>query len=112
VQKAEDFTIPCARGTGILPLFSDDSNSTGVTPKNAIVAGVKFHRTKTGNFVISRIVKDHRYVVPAAANDKLSFVDNHSRSGNVKKIDEPCRIFSSTGTFLSFNSQQGYWLSC
>lgn len=33
-----------------------------MTPKMTVIAGVKFHRTKTGNLVAQRIVKDHRYV--------------------------------------------------
>ncbi|KAM0463891.1 hypothetical protein ACHAO4_000615 [Trichoderma viride] len=50
------------------------------TPKMTVIAGVKFHRTKTGNLVAQRIVKDHR------------------RSGTVKKLDQRCKIFSTTGS--------------
>lgn len=42
--------------------FSDDPASPAMTPKLTIIAGVKFHRTKTGNLVAQRIVRDHRYV--------------------------------------------------
>lgn len=41
---------------------ADDVNAGLVTPKTAMVAGVKFHRTKTGNFVANRVLKDQRYV--------------------------------------------------
>uniref|UniRef100_A0A8H7N9R8 C3H1-type domain-containing protein n=1 Tax=Bionectria ochroleuca TaxID=29856 RepID=A0A8H7N9R8_BIOOC len=58
----------------------DGSNDLAKTPKNTILAGVKFHRTKTGNLVANRIVKDHR------------------RSGTVKKVNEPCKIFSASGS--------------
>jgi hypothetical protein len=58
---------------------ADAPNSSYRTPKTATVAGVKFYRTKTGNLVASRIVNDQR------------------RSGAVKKIDELCKIFSTTG---------------
>ncbi|UKZ59487.1 uncharacterized protein TrAtP1_000788 [Trichoderma atroviride] len=51
-----------------------------MTPKMTVIAGVKFHRTKTGNLVAQRIVKDHR------------------RSGMVKKLDQRCKIFSTTGS--------------
>ncbi|CAM1506928.1 Fc.00g065690.m01.CDS01 [Cosmosporella sp. VM-42] len=59
----------------------DVFNASFHTPKTAIVAGVKFHRTKTGNLVAHRIVKDQR------------------RSGVVRKVNEPCKIFSTTGNF-------------
>ncbi|KAH7023019.1 hypothetical protein EDB80DRAFT_696296 [Ilyonectria destructans] len=60
---------------------TDAPNSSSHTPKTAVVAGVKFHRTKTGNLVANRIVNDQR------------------RSGAVKKVNEPCKMFSTTGNF-------------
>ncbi|OAA82496.1 CCCH zinc finger protein [Akanthomyces lecanii RCEF 1005] len=59
---------------------ADNSSDTPSTPKSTVVAGVRFHRTKTGNLVANRVVKDHR------------------RSGAVKKVDELCKIFSTTGS--------------
>ncbi|SPJ74621.1 related to YTH1 Protein of the 3` processing complex [Fusarium torulosum] len=58
----------------------DAPNSSSRTPKTAIIAGVKFYRTKTGNLVANRFVNDQR------------------RSGAVKKINELCKIFSTTGS--------------
>ncbi|KAM4059032.1 zinc finger c-x8-C-x5-C-x3-H type (and similar) domain-containing protein [Hirsutella rhossiliensis] len=58
----------------------EDIHSTPSTPKSAIVAGVTFYRTKTGNLVANRVVQDHR------------------RTGVVKKKNELCRIFSTTGS--------------
>ncbi|KAH6610496.1 hypothetical protein Trco_000516 [Trichoderma cornu-damae] len=58
----------------------DDLAPSAITPKTAVVAGVKFHRTKTGNLVAQRIVNDHR------------------RSGAVKKLDQLCKIFSTNGS--------------
>ncbi|KAF4455460.1 hypothetical protein F53441_2250 [Fusarium austroafricanum] len=58
----------------------DAPNSSSRTPKSAIVAGVKFYRTKTGNLVANRFVNDQR------------------RSGAVKKINQLCKIFSTTGS--------------
>ncbi|KAJ6446030.1 CCCH zinc finger protein [Purpureocillium lavendulum] len=63
-----------------LARIKDDATASIETPKSTTVAGVVFHRTKTGNLVANRVVQDHR------------------RSGGVKKVDEPCRIFSSTGS--------------
>ncbi|GJN68404.1 hypothetical protein PLICBS_002447 [Purpureocillium lilacinum] len=63
-----------------LARIKDDSTASIETPKTTTIAGVVFHRTKTGNLVANRVVQDHR------------------RSGGVKKIDVPCRIFSSTGS--------------
>ncbi|KAM3430766.1 hypothetical protein MY4824_007500 [Beauveria thailandica] len=59
---------------------ADNSSDAPSTPKTTAVAGVRFHRTKTGNLVAHRVVKDHR------------------RPGAVKKVDEPCKIFSTTGS--------------
>ncbi|KAF4968499.1 hypothetical protein FZEAL_10385 [Fusarium zealandicum] len=59
----------------------DAPNLSSRTPKSAVVAGIKFYRTKTGNLVANRIVNAQR------------------RSGAVKKINEPCKIFSTTGNF-------------
>lgn len=77
----------------------DGSNELATTPKIAVVAGVKFHRTRTGNFVPNRVVQDHRYVsLPPEAHSLTVF----RRSGRVKKIDEPCRVFSTTGIYLLY----------
>ncbi|KJZ78295.1 hypothetical protein HIM_02333 [Hirsutella minnesotensis 3608] len=58
----------------------DDIRSTPATPKSANVAGVTFYRTKTGNLIANRVVQDQR------------------RTGAVKKTDEMCKIFSTTGS--------------
>lgn len=70
-------------------------NSSSHTPKSTIVAGVKFHRTKTGNLVAERVVTDQRYVAPLGSTNSLTMA---RRSGVVKKTNEPCKIFSTTGT--------------
>ncbi|OBT63590.1 hypothetical protein VE03_07317 [Pseudogymnoascus sp. 23342-1-I1] len=56
-----------------------DENAAKLTPKSATVGGVRFYRSKNGNLYRSGIVKAQRQ--PAA----------------IKKIDEPCRLFSTTG---------------
>ncbi|KAI9171412.1 CCCH zinc finger protein [Paramyrothecium foliicola] len=58
---------------------TSDTNSASATPKVAVVAGVKFYRTKTGNLVANRIVQNQR------------------RSGVIKKVGERCKTFSTTG---------------
>lgn len=57
-----------------------DNNSAKATPKTAVVAGVRFYRSKNGNLYRAGIVKAQR------------------RTGTVKKVDVPCREFSTTGT--------------
>ncbi|OAA73228.1 CCCH zinc finger protein [Cordyceps fumosorosea ARSEF 2679] len=59
---------------------ADNSSDAPPTPKSTAVAGVRFHRTKTGNLVANRVIKEQR------------------RSGAVKKVDELCKIFSTTGS--------------
>ncbi|ATY59660.1 CCCH zinc finger [Cordyceps militaris] len=59
-------------------------------------AGVRFHRTKTGNLVANRVIKEHRYVDALHLDKDLTQVIR--RSGAVKKVDELCKIFSTTGS--------------
>jgi hypothetical protein len=75
-------------GGNKLARFPDDPNPASATPKTAIVNTVKFHRTKTGNLVASRIVQSQR------------------RSGVIKKVGERCKAFSTTGK-LSFHPEDG-----
>lgn len=79
------------------------ANSSSRTPKTATVAGVKFFRTKTGNLVASRFVNDQRYV---ASPSETKLLTGSRRSGAVKKIDQPCKIFSTTG-ISSFHDWSG-----
>ncbi|TVY85446.1 Zinc finger CCCH domain-containing protein [Lachnellula suecica] len=57
-----------------------DLNAAKSTPKTALVGGVRFYRSKNGNLYRSGIIKAHR------------------RSGVVKKINEPCKAFTTTGS--------------
>ncbi|EWZ50970.1 hypothetical protein FOQG_08623 [Fusarium oxysporum f. sp. raphani 54005] len=73
----------------------DALNSSSRTPKFATVAGVKFYRTKTGNLVANRFVNDQRYEVLFSETKLLTGL---RRTGAVKKINQPCKIFSTTGS--------------
>lgn len=100
-----------ARSSSVLPVRSihtlafppwsncrqDNSDDAPPTPKTATLSGVRFHRTKTGNLVANRVVKDHRYVGLESADGYLTH--HPRRSGAVKKVDELCKIFSTTGNF-------------
>jgi len=57
-----------------------DLNAAKSTPKTALVGGVRFYRSKSGNMYRSGIIKAHR------------------RTAVVKKINEPCKIFTTTGS--------------
>ncbi|TPX15610.1 uncharacterized protein E0L32_004308 [Thyridium curvatum] len=59
-----------------------DNNALSATPKMATVGGVKFYRSKNGNLYRHGIVKAQR------------------QSGVVKKVEEPCKLFSTTGSSL------------
>lgn len=76
----QDIPFQVVDGGKKLVRNSDGPNASLRTPKSAVVAGVKFFRTKTGNLVANRIVNDQR------------------RSGMIKKTNEACRIFSTTGS--------------
>lgn len=69
------------------------------TPKVTEVAGVKFRRSKTGNLIRQGVVKAQRYVPRTALEGPLTS-DICRRQMGIKKVNEPCRMFSTTGTFL------------
>lgn len=82
-----------------------DENAAKMTPKLATVGGVRFYRSKNGNLYRSGIVKAQRYDLPddthCSSTRRAKLIQLKTRrTGVVKKIDEPCRIFSTTGTFL------------
>lgn len=93
--------------------FSGDLNAAKATPKTAHVGGVKFYRSKNGNLFRSGIIKAQRYGWPTNCLGKGAVtlgsanISNIRRAGVIKKIDEPCRAFSTTGNpFLSKFQQE------
>lgn len=89
--------------------ITGDDSAASSTPKSAPVGGVMFYRSKNGNLYRSGIVKAHRYGSTALGQRSIRrFGLGNStnflyarRRGTVKKINEPCRAFSTTGSFLS-----------
>lgn len=79
------------------PSLTGDNNSAKATPKTAVVAGVRFYRSKNGNLYRAGIVKAQRYVSRPDRWWPLTS-DFCRRTGTVKKVDVPCREFSTTGT--------------
>lgn len=79
-----------------------DSNAAKSTPKMATVGGVRFYRSKNGNLYRSGIVKAQRYANSLDTTNSRWFSGQSnfdtSRKYEVKKIDEPCKIFSTTGS--------------
>jgi len=88
--------------------FPGDINAAKATPKIALVAGVRFHRSKNGNLIRHGVIQANRYGRPPyergiGATDR-KFANNLCirRTGIVKKVDVPCKAFSATGNpFLS-----------
>ncbi|KAI9749520.1 MAG: hypothetical protein M4579_006840 [Chaenotheca gracillima] len=70
-------------GGSRLAKLPDDLNSAKTTPKDVMVGGVKFLRSKHGNLYRSGVVKAKR------------------PGGAMKKINEPCERFTRTGIFVS-----------
>lgn len=62
----------------------------------AIIGGVKFYRSKNGNLYRHGIVKAQRYVSLHDDIQPLMYSVTR-RSGVVKKVNVPCRMFSTTG---------------
>lgn len=75
-----------------------DNNSAKATPKMAVVAGVRFYRSKNGNLYRHGVVKAQRYVSRPDRGWPLTSDSPCRRTGTVKKVDLPCREFSTTGT--------------
>lgn len=86
-----------------------DENAAKLTPKSATVGGVRFYRSKNGNLYRSGIVKAQRYDMRVASSrdtprrcTRTRLTHFHTRQpAAIKKIEEPCRLFSTTGTSLS-----------
>lgn len=77
-----------------------DNNALSATPKMATVGGVKFYRSKNGNLYRHGIVKAQRYVTSSPACAALTSWPFPSQFGVVKKVEEPCKLFSTTGSSL------------
>jgi len=84
-----------------------DLNAAKSTPKTALIGGVKFHRSTHGNMYRAGIIKAHRYgwqSFETRRSNPYNRADwiHFRRTAAVKKINEPCKVFSTTGTsFLS-----------
>jgi hypothetical protein len=80
-----------------------DLNAAKSTPKSAMIGGVRFYRSKSGNMYRSGTIKAHRY--GQSPLDLIQPVRRYNganpfharRTGVVKKINEPCKIFTTTG---------------
>ncbi|KAL2009548.1 hypothetical protein VTN00DRAFT_5355 [Thermoascus crustaceus] len=75
-----DITFQVARGGSKLIRLSNDPNTAKATPKRVTVGGVSFVRSKSGNL--------HR----------LGAVASRRKATGVKKKNELCKRFSTTGT--------------
>ncbi|EPE07019.1 ccch zinc finger protein [Ophiostoma piceae UAMH 11346] len=75
-----DIPFYIAKNGSKLVKVPGDPNPPSATPKTAIIGGVKFYRSKNGNLYRHGVVKAQR------------------RTGNIKKIDELCKTFSTTGS--------------
>lgn len=90
-----------------LQRLNGDETAAKMTPKTAVIANVQFFRSKHGNLYKKSVIKGiQRYGsttarVLHAQGAKLTRGD--SSNAGVKKIDEPCKIFSTTGTLILSN---------
>ena len=79
-----------------------DPNAANKTPRSAIIGGVKFHRSKHGNLYRAGIIKAYRYgpihldVTQEPNGGRTNNLGVREKSG-VKKINELCKMFSTTG---------------
>jgi hypothetical protein len=99
-----DTSRPTGLGGSVTSLqCTGDLNAAKSTPKSALIGGVRFHRSKSGNMYRSGIIKAYRYEQSLFDLIRLSRHPNSAnlftdrRNGVVKKINEPCKIFTTTG---------------
>jgi hypothetical protein len=76
-----------------------DLNAAKATPRTAIVGGVKFYRSKNGNLYRSGVIKAQRYDLKLQKLRNYCSTDRTipRRTGAVKKTNELCKIFATTG---------------
>ncbi|KAI5254801.1 hypothetical protein E4T42_02186 [Aureobasidium subglaciale] len=90
-----------ADGSKLIRIFDDSNTDPGATPKTTKVAGVTFHRSKTGNLYRAGLVKKSmRYW---EKSQELW----ERRDNDVKKSTELCPRFTATGTQYSTRHQTG-----
>lgn len=90
------------------------ADSASATPKQATIGGVAFLRSKNGNLYRSGIIKAKKSVhrlfdVPLRGTYSLQRsrpADGYRTSTKFKKISEPCKRFSLTGTLSFIPSKQ------
>ena len=90
------------------------ADSASTTPKQATIGGVTFLRSKNGNLYRSGIVKAKKSVhilidVPTRwtyCSGRARPADGYRASTKFKKISEPCKRFSLTGTLSFIPSKQ------
>lgn len=81
-----------------------DGNSAKATPKTAVIGGVRFYRSKTGNLYRHGIVKAQRYVSWCRGAHQLTPTSCDRQSGYyVNKVNVPCKQFSMTGNSISLD---------
>ncbi|RKF55424.1 Zinc finger CCCH domain-containing protein 3 [Golovinomyces cichoracearum] len=83
---------------------SDQTNSAKSAPRVASIGPVKFYRSRNGNMYRAGLIKAHRYFCLISPDIMETYVlgcTNHfgfREMATVKKVDEPCNIFSTTGS--------------
>lgn len=96
IEHKSNRTAKGLRGTG-------DLNSAKATPKVATIGGVKFYRTKNGNMYRSGIIKAHGYAKFAVHHLPAADESCTRKPRAAKKIDEPCKMFTTTGIPFPLN---------
>lgn len=91
-----------------LQRLKGDETAAKMTPKTTVIANVQFFRSKHGNLYKKSVVKGTQRYDPATARELHAQGERLTRSDTsnvgVKKIDEPCKTFSTTGTFILSNT--------
>jgi hypothetical protein len=121
-----DANRPTGLGGSVMNLqCTGDLNAAKSTPKSALIGGVRFHRSKSGNMYRSGIIKAYRYeqslfdLIRLSRHPNSANIFTGRRTGVVKKINEPCKIFTTTGIpfllgvacFYALNNGRATWVA-
>lgn len=86
-----------------------DPHPPSATPKTTMMWGVRFIRSKKGNLYRVGIIKAQRYEIPSFDHSRVQIswfrtnTLNPRRKTGIQKIDEPCKMFTTTGIPISIN---------
>lgn len=99
-----------------LQRLKGDETAAKMTPKTTVIANVQFFRSKHGNLYKKSVVQGIQRYGPTTARklyaEGARLTRSDTSNAGVKKIDEPCLKFSTTGTFILSKQNKTKYKTC